>query len=114
YGMVHANGGNATKHSVAVYSNEPPERFARVDAQEHVDSQARPELPADWSGRVSIEAATVVYDREGPSHVFAAIRSEEGPRGWATSRDTDLIDQTIRAGLANRPGRRSPGGELLA
>jgi acetyl-CoA C-acetyltransferase len=111
YGLVHGNGGNATKHSFAIYSNQPPKAFARVDCQDVVDHQQRRELTGDWTGKATVEAATVVYDREGPSHVLAAVR-DDGQRGWATSRDHQLIADAMGSGIVGRALERSAQGEL--
>ena len=112
YGLVHGNGGNATKHSFAVYSNEPPKAFARLDCQAMVEHHERTELPEDWTGEASVEAATVVYDREGPSHVLAGVLSKEGARGWATSRDAHLIATATSDGISGLRCDRSREGEL--
>lgn len=82
-GLIHGNGGVATKHSVGVYDTEPPaDGFAWIDCQDRIDHGERPALAADREGPVTIEAATVVYDREGPAHVLAAVLDDAGARGW--------------------------------
>jgi acetyl-CoA C-acetyltransferase len=111
-GLVHGNGGNATKHSFAVYANEPPERFARIDCQDRVDLGERPAVPDGWAGKATLEAATVVYDRDGPSHVLAAVRADDGARGWATSRDDGVIAEAMATGLAGSTVARTTEGEL--
>jgi acetyl-CoA C-acetyltransferase len=112
YGLVHGNGGNATKHSVAIYAPEICKRFTRIDCNSVVEHQERAEIPEDWAGPASIEAATVAYGRAGPSHLFAAVLRDDGARGWAVSRDPGLIDDAIGLGVAGRHGRRSRDGEF--
>lgn len=105
YGLVHANGGNATKHAVGIYSPTPPiETFRRIDAQEGAD--LRPRAVADAAtghptGRV--EAATVLYDREGPSHVIAAVRTADERRALTRSEDPELIALAVESGLVGHP-----------
>jgi acetyl-CoA C-acetyltransferase len=104
WGFIHANGGNATKHAFGVYSAQPPKQFARIDAQDQAELHARPAVGPDWAGEGVVEAATVVFDRDGPSHVIAAIRSCEGLRGFVRSSDSDLINAAMTAGLGDVEG----------
>ena len=111
-GLVHGNGGNATKHSFAVYSNEPPNQaFARIDCQGEVEHEAREAQPPTFSGPATVEAATVVFDHDGPSHVLAAVR-DGNSRGWAITRDPDLIAQAMASGLTGLEMQRTTTGDL--
>jgi acetyl-CoA C-acetyltransferase len=103
WGLVHANGGNATKHAFGVYSARPPEGFARIDAQELADLQSRPPVDAKWAGEGAVEAATVVFDRDGPTHVIAAMQFD-GSRGLVRSADPDLIEAAMADGLGGLAG----------
>jgi acetyl-CoA C-acetyltransferase len=112
-GLVHGNGGQATKQSFAVYATDPPRGgFARLDIQETVDLDPRTALPADFSGAVTVEAATLVFDREGPTRVIAGVLDATGARGWATSTDPGLFGQVTTDGIAGQSGHRSSEGEL--
>jgi acetyl-CoA C-acetyltransferase len=68
HGFVSALGWFVTKHAVGVYGNQPPPRgFSAPDlaqAQEAIDATALPVLTAG-EGHAVVEAATVVFDREG-------------------------------------------------
>lgn len=110
-GLVHGNGGNATKHSVAIYSAEPPAGFARLDCQDRVEHRARPELPRDWVGTGWIEASTVAFDRNGPTRVLAAVRVGEA-RAWATSTDPDLIGEALAEPVTGRRAHRAADATL--
>ena len=99
WGLIHANGGLATKHAFGVYAAHPPEQFRRIDAQPLADLNPRPRATADWSGDGTVEAATVSYDREGPSFVVAAIRTPDGARALVRSSDADLMAQATTEGL---------------
>ncbi len=115
WGVVHGNGGHATKHAFGVYSNTPPRQFIFDDCQASVVQQNRMQLARWWSGEGTVEAATVVFDRNGPSHVLAAMRGP-GPlsasRGWATSTDPGMIKAMMTSGLAGETVRRAPTGEI--
>jgi acetyl-CoA C-acetyltransferase len=99
HGLIHANGGNATKHAVGIYSSRPPtSTFRRIDAQDSAD--LRPRASVDSTSPVGhIEAATVIYDREGPSHVVAAVRTADDRRALTRSDDPDLMAAALESGL---------------
>ncbi len=100
-GLVHANGGIATKQSFAIYSQEPAaDGFARLDIQDEVDLAERAVLPEHFSGSVTVDAATVVWDREGPQFVFAGVTTDGDDRGWARSSDPDLMAEAQTNGIA--------------
>jgi acetyl-CoA C-acetyltransferase len=99
WGFIHANGGVATKHAFGVYSASPPETFARINAQDQADLQPRAAVDSTWTGEGTVEAASVVFDREGPNHVFAAVLSPDGARGLVRSEDSDLIETAMSSGL---------------
>jgi acetyl-CoA C-acetyltransferase len=115
WGVVHGNGGNATKHAFGVYSNTPPSKFLFEDCQPTADLRPRQTLDDDWSGAATVEAATVVFDRDGPSHVLAAVRpvgAHSAMRGWGASTDADVIDETMTVGLVGAAITRTSDGEF--
>ena len=112
-GLVHGNGGQATKHSFAVYSQEPPQRFARIDVQSTVDHHERQVMADSWTGPVTVEAATVVYGRDGRDHVVAALLDGAGARGWARTSDPDVMAAVETDGLAGRTAQRTADGQLI-
>ena len=63
---VTANGGFITKHAFGVYCTEPPATpFRHADPQAEVDALPPRELCEEPDGEVTIEAWTVMHDREG-------------------------------------------------
>jgi acetyl-CoA C-acetyltransferase len=104
WGLVHANGGIATKHAFGIYSAQPPERFARIDAQADAHLDPRPAAGPDWPGNGVVEAATVAFDREGPTYAVAAIRTPEGGRAFVRSTDADLMTAAMSDGLGGVTG----------
>ena len=70
---------------------------------------------AVYNGVSRIDAATgaVLFDRDGPSRVLAAVLAGDGARGWATSTRADLAATVASAGLAGVPATRASSGELL-
>lgn len=68
-GMVTGLGWYITKHSVGLYSTEPPprpfERRAPAEYQQEIDCMARPELALHPCGRGAVETYTIVHERDG-------------------------------------------------
>ncbi len=93
-GLVWGNGGLATKHSFGVYSTEPPETpFRHADPQARIDALARRELalPVDAAGAATIEAYTVMFDREGaPERSIVSCLLDDGRRAWGASTTPDV------------------------
>jgi acetyl-CoA C-acetyltransferase len=91
WGLVWANGGYATKHAFGVYSTEPPSSgFRHEDPQDEIDALPRRALasPAEAAGPATIEAYTVMHDRDGtPALAIAACLLADGRRAGGTSRD---------------------------
>jgi acetyl-CoA C-acetyltransferase len=72
-GLVHANGGCATKHAFGVYASQPPDQFRYVDCND-VDRSARPSGPSDSPDSSGVEeASTVSYDRNGPTFSATSV-----------------------------------------
>src|SRR3954454_8699009 len=95
-GLVWANGGYCTKHAFGVYSTSPPTvPFRHAYPQDEIDAMPRRELaePADavGAGDVTIEAYSVMHDRDGaPEVAAAACLLGDGRRAWALARDRDV------------------------
>jgi acetyl-CoA C-acetyltransferase len=94
YGLIWANGGFATKHAFGVYSTTPPTTpFRHGSPQADVDALPSRELaaPADAAGPATIEAYSVMFNRDGtPETALAACLLADGRRAWGTSRDDAL------------------------
>ncbi|HET6794093.1 MAG TPA: acetyl-CoA acetyltransferase, partial [Acidimicrobiales bacterium] len=73
-GLVTANGGYVTKHAMGLYSTEPPAGgFRWEDAQPEVDALPTRGTVDDHDGPVTIEAHTVMHEREGPQQGLLAL-----------------------------------------
>jgi len=93
-GLVWANGGYTTKHAFGVYSTTPPATpFRHAYPQDEIDAMPSRELalPADAEGPATIEAYTVMHDRDGmPEEVISTCLLADGRRAWGTSKDRAL------------------------
>ena len=92
--------------------SRPPTSFALLDCQPQVEHRRRTTVATDWAGACTVEAATVVHDRNGRAHTLAAVLSPDGARGWARSNDGALMQTAITDGLAGRHAHRSVDGTL--
>jgi acetyl-CoA C-acetyltransferase len=97
-GFIWANGGYATKHSFGIYSTTPPkDGYKHGSPQATIDKLdkrelATPEQAASLSaGKATIEAFTVMHDRNGqPETAIAATLLNDSRRAWATSSDPQV------------------------
>lgn len=92
-GLVTANGGSIDKHAFGVYSTAPPPEGYRHDSpQAEIDAFSAVEVLADYVGPATIEAWTVMCDRDNlPERAHAACRTPDGDRVWAVSNEPDLM-----------------------
>jgi acetyl-CoA C-acetyltransferase len=95
YGLVTALGWYLTKHAVGIYSARPPRAaFTSLDP--------RPQRPparharTDYTGPATIEAYTVVYERDGSAEaaVISAL-TPDGERAVIRTPDREVIDAII-------------------
>lgn len=91
HAFVWANGGYATKHAFGVYATTPPKRaFQYESPQAQIDALPKRELAVgdDAAGPATIEAFTVMHDRDGaPERFIAAGLRNDGRRIWVVSDD---------------------------
>ena len=98
--LVTANGGIVHKHSFCVLGTEPPTHGFRWESpQAEVDADgAAVAVELTPSGAATIEAYTVMHDRENrPERAHAAVRLTGGARAWALSDDADTMAELIAA-----------------
>ena len=100
-GLVTANGGLLTKHALGLYAAHPPGApFRRTSlSPENVPLQAREAAP-DHVGPVTLEASTVMHDREGPTHALFAGLIADGRRVWGRSSDDAVMKAAMTTELA--------------
>ncbi len=121
-GFIWANGGYATKHSFGVYSTEPAKKGFRHDSpQTKIDSLDKRELAStsdaasDVAGQATIEAYTVMHDRDGePETAIAAVLLNDSRRAWATSTDLQIANALCTDEWVGRKVILNPAGELLS
>jgi acetyl-CoA C-acetyltransferase len=116
-GLVWANGGYLTKHALGVYAARPPAEGFRYDApQDEIDALPRRELaePAEAAGPATVEAYTVMHDRDGqPETVFAACLLPDGRRAWGITADPDEAAAFCEGEWVGQAVRLDAEGRLL-
>lgn len=92
-GLVTGLGWYATKHAVGLWSSAPPGRpFRHVDVQPEVDALPQRAPAPDDAGTGTVEAYTVVHDREGrPELGIVAVRTPDDRRAWGNVTDADTL-----------------------
>ncbi|MBA2625889.1 MAG: acetyl-CoA acetyltransferase [Acidimicrobiia bacterium] len=113
-GLVTANGGYVTKHAFGVYgASPPPAGFRWESPQAEIDALPARAVVAEHDGPVTLEAYTVLHDRDGSrSNAFAACLTGAGARAWGVSTDPAILEAMTTDDLVGRPATRSAGGEL--
>ena len=100
HGLVTANGLYLTKHSLGLYSTEPPAQpwqdIASAELQQHIDGAPRLSLAADPTGMATVETYTVGFGREGPKQGIVIARNAAGERVIAnTASDAATLNQLL-------------------
>lgn len=115
-GLITANGGYLTKHSIGVYGTAPPAAgFRWEDVQPAVAAEpTRPAAPG-WSGVGTVESWTVPFDRDGrPEKAFVAVRTPDGARSLAVITDAEMAGRTVHDDIAGAAVRvRADGTATL-
>ena len=113
-GLVTANGGFITKHAFGVYSTEPPAAgFRHADLQDEVDALPSRELVEGYEGDITVEAWTVMHDRDGnPENGIAVGLVDDRRRAWATSTDPDVVKAMVAEELSGRRVQVRAGNRL--
>jgi acetyl-CoA C-acetyltransferase len=107
--MVTGVGMHMTKHVAAVYATEPGVAVPAPDhgvQQNVVDNDISDrKVVSEYSGAVVVQAATVVYQRDGQAAEALAICGlPGGHRCYARSRHPDVIDAVANGGWIETPG----------
>ena len=116
-GLVHALGWYATKHSVGVYSTEPPaDGFVRIDpkvTQAEVDVRTPRQIAGPYAGEARIEATSVLFERDGtPSVAVVSLLTDDGRRLLANTHDAETMSSMTSEAWEGRPARTSTDGEV--
>lgn len=96
FGLVTANSGFLTKHSIGVYATTPGDGFKRESAQIEADREEQVTVADAYQGKAVVESWTVGFDRDGrPERAMASLRTPSGERVLARSDDRDVSAQFV-------------------
>jgi acetyl-CoA C-acetyltransferase len=117
-GLTTGNGWYVTKHSVAVWSAQPPRNeWRRTDPkvdQTTVDEQPHPEFIAEPSGQATVETYTVVFERDGTPALGIVIGRDAQDRRFIANapQDAALLESMTQREFIGTRGRveREAGG----
>ncbi len=101
-GLITANGGYLTKHSIGIYGSEPPtNEFRWEDVQSEVDREPTRRAAVEWEGVGTVEAWTAPFDRDGkPEKAFVAVRTPEDARTMTVIIDSSEAATTVGEDIA--------------
>jgi acetyl-CoA C-acetyltransferase len=113
-GLVTALGWYVTKHSMGLYSTEPPtDGFQSVRPQDEVDALPRRDFTGEYEGPVSVESYTVMHERDGsPSLAIVACLLPDGRRAWGNSREPALLKSLTTDDLVGTSAQLLADGTL--
>ncbi len=112
-GLVTANGGYLSKHSLALYStDEPASPFEMLAIQDRVDETPRREVALSADGPCEIEGYAVNYGASEPERAAASMLLPDGRRAWAVSVDSDLMQAMVSEEFCGRAARIAADGTL--
>lgn len=109
-GLVTANGWYVTKHSIGIYSTDPPTReWRRTNPsadQAVVDAEPHPAVIESAEGEATVETYTVLFDREGtPERGIVVGRQADGSRFLAnTPADRRLLESMTKREMVGTKG----------
>ncbi|GFG75949.1 acetyl-CoA acetyltransferase [Mycobacterium botniense] len=111
YGLITANGGYLTKHSVGVYGTRPPSEFRWEDVQPAIDREPTRQAVIEWDGVGMVESWTAPFNRDGqPEKAFLAVRTPEDSRTLALIADPASAAVTVREDIAGAKVAVNPDG----
>ncbi|MBC8365163.1 MAG: hypothetical protein H8E59_09190 [Actinobacteria bacterium] len=115
-GLVHANGGYATKHAFGVYGTEPPGRpYRSIDVRAATDDLPTRSVDHPYVGTATIEAYTVMHGRDGiPTHALVALRTPDDARTWGQTRDPERLTAMTTDEHIGRTAEVDPDGVVAA
>ena len=116
--FIWANGGYATKHAFGIYATEPAATgFRHAAPQAEIDALPRRELATgeDAAGPATIEAYTVMHDREGaPERFIASVIRGDGQRAWVNCDDRSIATHFVSGEHVGDAVKLRRSGELDA
>ena len=101
-GLITANGGYLTKHSLGIYGTSPPTtEFRWEDVQSEVNREPTRTALEQWDGVGTVEAWTAPFDRDGrPEKTFLAVRTPGNARTLAVMTVSEDVAASVTEDIA--------------
>src|SRR4029077_20127371 len=101
-GLVTANGGFLTKHSMGIYGTRPPStEFRWEDVQSEVDREPTCTAIDEFDDVGTVESWTAPFGRDGqPEKAFVAVRTPSDARTLAVMTERSDVDQVVTEDIA--------------
>jgi acetyl-CoA C-acetyltransferase len=101
-GLITANGGYLTKHSLGIYGTSPPTtEFRWEDVQSEVNREPTRTALEQWDGVGTVEAWTAPFDRDGrPEKTFLAVRTPGDARTLAVMTVSEDVAASVTGDIA--------------
>ena len=111
-GLVTANGGYLTKHSIGVYGTQQPSgEFRWQDVQSEVDRELVRAAVESWDGVGTLESWTAPFDRDGrPEKAFVAVRTPGDARTLAVMTAPSDVEASVTEDIAGAKVRVDADG----
>ncbi|MDH3754676.1 MAG: hypothetical protein OEU32_12455, partial [Acidimicrobiia bacterium] len=110
-GLVHGNGGYATKEAFGIYGTEPPAHgYRHADVQDRVDAYPSREVDEGHTGPATVEAYTVLHDTDGPERALITLLNDSGQRVLAGTTDADAMAALVADEYIGTSVTVAPGG----
>jgi acetyl-CoA C-acetyltransferase len=110
-GLVSAVGGMMAKHAMGVYSAAmPPQGYRYENVQIRLGRVPRRELAVDYAGEATVEAYTVMHEKDSPPVALFSLLLPDGRRAWGSSAEPLLVAESQRGELCGSTARRSEDG----
>ena len=95
-----------------MYASDPPaDGFRYLAPQDEIDRQPTVQPAGDIAGPMTIEAYTVMHDRDStPETGIAVMRTSDGRRAWACTTDAADMRELLENDAIGRAVDRSVGG----
>lgn len=113
-GLLHANGGYATKQAFGVYGTTAPVKpFEMVDVQAEVDATPRREVDTAPSGVGVIEAYVLPWEGDGPARAILTAIMADDRRAIGVIDDPAVLQAMLTEDFVGRTATLQPDGSAV-
>lgn len=119
-GLISSVGGVMARHTVGVYSTQPPNTgFTNITAQEvhqmlrHKLDSERVSLDGNYVGDVEIEAYSAMYNHRGFDRLYCSLITPDGSRTWGHIKHFDSAFSMLEQEAIGRRVHLRSNGQIV-